>query len=178
MSRLIFLLGGARSGKSRYAVQLAYKYGGENVAFIATAEASDDEMRRKIESHIAERPKKWITIEEPYNLTGAFNKLPEDIKLVIIDCMTLYVSNLMLKGFSKEEITQKLFETLKSIQEFRGDVIIISNEVGLSVVPENDLARSYRDILGTVNQIIASYSNCVYFMIAGLKLKIKGGCDE
>ncbi|HGJ67293.1 TPA: bifunctional adenosylcobinamide kinase/adenosylcobinamide-phosphate guanylyltransferase [bacterium] len=175
---LIFITGGARSGKSTLAVELAKKYNGK-VTFIATAQAGDDEMKKRISLHKQERPQEWTTIEEPIDVASAIDSAV-GYDIIIIDCITLLVSNLLCKNENMDE-TQWIFEKINdlvySAKRFDGTVIIISNEVGMGIVPENKLARDFRDIAGKANQIIAGSADKVYVCFSGIPLLIKGTGD-
>ena len=172
MAKIIFILGGARSGKSSYAIALAKK-GRRKTAFIATCQALDKEMRGRIMLHQKTRPKDWHTFEEAYNVSGLVNKIGVKFEIIIIDCITLLVSNLMLKGLSADAIQKEISSILAALNKSKARVIIVSNEVGLGIVPRNKLARNFRDLAGQVNQIIASKADEVFFMAAGIPLKIK-----
>lgn len=172
MARIIFILGGARSGKSKYAAGLAQK-SGRRVAFIATAEPNDPEMKSRIKLHKKARPKHWTTLEEPKDLTALLSKIGKKFKCVIIDCLTLLVSNLFLEGLTHKSIEKKLAALVKGLKNAQGKVFIVSNEVGLGIVPENKLARGFRDIAGKINQLVAEEADEVYFMISGIPWKIK-----
>ena len=174
MSELILILGGARAGKSTFALRLAAER--KDVSFVATAQALDADMRSRIDVHRSERPQHWTTIEEPRDLGSALRKAP-DSDMVIVDCLTLFVSNWMLA----EPDPQTMNENLKSaINDFLGTVarrtqpvICVSNEVGLGLVPDNELGRAFRDTLGRVNQIIAAAADRVYLVVAGIPMRIK-----
>ena len=170
MSKLLLLLGGARSGKSALAVQLA-STNENSVIFIATAEALDDDMRIRIERHRAERPK-WTTIEEPFNLAKALAECPPTT-LVIIDCLTLWTSNLMLRGDSESVIGSHSTSALAAIAKRSAQTIAISNEVGLGIVPENQMAREYRDVIGRTNQQWARAATTTLFIVAGKAFELK-----
>ena len=176
---IIFITGGARSGKSTLAVELAKKSNGK-VAFIATAQAGDDEMKKRISLHKQERPQDWTTIEEPLDVASAIDSASGH-NIVIIDCMTLLVSNLLCSDENMVEthwIFEKIRELVDSARKFDGTVIIISNEVGMGIVPENKLARYFRDIAGKANQIIANSADQVYVCFSGIPLLIKGTSDK
>ena len=166
---LIVLLGGARSGKSSLAVELATK-SNKSVVFIATAQAHDEDMKNRIARHQAERPG-WKTIETPLDLTTALKDCPAN-SLVIIDCLTLWVSNLMLAGFSEAEIRTANTRTLAAIDKRAGTTIAVSNEVGLGIVPETSIGRDYRDVLGRVNQQWARASSRSMFLVAGRAINL------
>ena len=188
MAKIILILGGARSGKSVFAEEIAKKY--NDVAYIATAEVKDDEMRERIQIHRARRPHTWKTIEAPYNVDKAVSDLTGKVGLVFIDCITLYISNMLLHAEVTNSTNSADIETknLKNRQaqilveidklsqacrESKSDVIIVSNEVGLGIVPDNALSRAFRDIAGNANQILADEADEVYFMVAGIAQRIK-----
>lgn len=204
MAKITFVLGGARSGKSAFAEELAKKY--NDVVYIATAEVKDDEMRERIRAHRARRPFNWKTIESPYHVDRVVADLNGKAGLIFIDCITLYITNLLLyeeslplqtKGHGavssgemtkmmnllaapEENSKQKQVQILAEIsklsrvcRESRSDVIIISNEVGLGIVPDNALSRVFRDIAGFANQTLAEEADEVYFIVAGIAQRIK-----
>ncbi len=175
MSFLIFITGGARSGKSKLALKLAERTGGK-VAFIATAQAGDDEMAERILIHKKSRPKEWTTIEEPIDIPSAISKVA-DHDVAIIDCLTLLLSNLMLEDNGLDEtdgILDEMEDLVKASGSFEGTVIIVSNEVGMGIVPENELARKFRDLAGRANQIMANAADEVYLCVSGIPVKLKG----
>lgn len=176
MGRLIFILGGCRSGKSHYAVKLAKKTA-KKVLFVATAAPLDNEMRRRIKLHQKNRPLTWKTIEEPRDLVLRLKQLPKKYNLIIIDCLTLFISNLLIDGHSDNHIEDKVTLLLRLLKKFDSDSILVSNEVGLGIVPDNPLARRFRDLAGRINQKVADVSDKVYFMISGIPMKIKGDDD-
>lgn len=174
MGRIAFILGGARSGKSQYALNLAGEHKAGRVFFIATASAGDKEMRLRIARHKINRPRGWRTIEEPRSLIGALKRVPKNARIVIIDCLTLLITNLMLDGHSDSFIEKEIKSGFKLLKKIGCDSIVVSNEVGLGIVPENSLARRFRDVAGRVNQSAALMSDEAYFMFAGLSVKMKG----
>ena len=167
---LIVLLGGARSGKSSLAVELATQ-SNKSVVFIATAQAHDEDMKNRIARHQAERPG-WKTIETPLDLTIALKDCPAN-SLVIIDCLTLWVSNLMLAGYSEAKIRTANTRTLAAIDKRAGTTIAVSNEVGLGIVPETSIGRDYRDGLGRINQQWVRASTKSLFLVAGRALELQ-----
>lgn len=175
--KVILLLGGARSGKSSYAQKLAITMGG-NVIFIATGEPLDNEMKNRIDKHKKSRPKKWKTIEAPKNIGQIIKENAENIGTILIDCVTLLVSNLLCSEpdypNAKKRIINEVNELINAMKVTKSNVILVSNEVGLGLVPDNKMGRHYRDLLGKVNQILADNADEIYFMIAGIPLKIKG----
>jgi len=185
--RLILILGGARSGKSAFAEQLAAS-SGQSIAFIATATAGDDEMRARIARHRASRPAHWHTVEEPFDLAGAVQHAAALADILLLDCITLWLSNWLarhgetsdtdmtassplLDAAAMQEI-QNLLATLASLDP-RKTLIVITNEVGLGIVPAYPLGRLYRDTLGLVNQRLAEAAGRVYLLIAGIAVDIK-----
>jgi len=179
MSRqLILILGGARAGKSSYALRLAEereRVYGTNVCFIATAEALDDEMRERIALHRASRPSHWLTLEEPKQLDRALSQA-RDAEVVIVDCLTMFVSNWLLatqdSGACEKEVSRIVESSLAIVAKSRQTIICVSNEVGLGLVPETSLGRTFRDVLGRVNQQVAQAATQIYFLVAGLPLRL------
>lgn len=242
MAKITFVLGGARSGKSAFAEGLAKKY--NDVVYIATAEAKDDEMRERIRIHRARRPFDWKTIESPYHVDKVVSDLNGKAGLVLIDCITLFITNMLLSsetgvsegersstppipaeghGLSpparkgetggraiypsldgggegeggkalpneiiksagcsdiqivnlkqkQEQILARINRLSRVCRELKPDVIVISNEVGLGIVPDNALSREFRDIAGCANQVLADEADEVYFMVAGIAQRIK-----
>lgn len=177
--KLILLLGGARAGKSSYALRLAQdseRDFGTAVCFIATAQGLDDDMAARIERHRSERPAQWRTIEEPYQIDEALLQAG-DAGLVIVDCLTLFVSNWLLRSEDEQQCEQALrqvtAEFLAQAQSRRQTIICVSNEAGLGIVPDTRLGRSFRDLLGRVNQDFAVAADEVYLIVAGLPLQLK-----
>jgi adenosylcobinamide kinase/adenosylcobinamide-phosphate guanylyltransferase len=179
MSRqLILILGGARAGKSSCALRLAEereRVSGTKVCFIATAEALDDEMRERIARHRASRPSHWLTLEEPKRLDLALSQAG-DAEVVIVDCLTMFVSNWLLATQDdlacEEEVARIVENSLAIAAKSRQTIIWVSNEVGLGLVPETSLGRTFRDVLGRVNQQVALAATQIYFLIAGLPLRL------
>jgi len=170
-----FLVGGAKSGKSKIALDIAKKYemyANDPVRFIATAIPGDQEMTAKIERHIKERPATFITIEEPVDIIGVLNQITEGF--VIIDCFTLWVNNLLEAGLSDAEILDQAKEAATICNKKSWSSVLISNEVGAGIVPANNYTRRYRDLLGNVNQVLALYAQNNYFVIAGKLLPLSG----
>lgn len=168
---LTFVTGGARSGKSAYALRLAAG-AGTPVALIATAEARDDEMRARIEAHQRERPASWRTVEEPLDLAGALRSLGRG-EFAIVDCLSLWVSNLLEAAHDAAAIEQRASEAAAVAAGHDGGCVAVSNEVGMGIVPMNALARSYRDIIGRVNAIWAEAADDAFFAVAGRVLRLE-----
>ena len=180
MGQLILILGGACSGKSTYAQQLAQDLGGKAVLFVATAEAGDEEMAQRIVKHRQSRPSTWRTLEAPRQVGEAVRTELRDTTVVVVDCLTLLVSNAILslgmnpdptaaEAAIEEEVEALLQVCRTSVATF----IIVSNEVGLGLVPNTPLGRLYRDLLGQANQTLAAQAHAVYLMVAGLALDVK-----
>jgi adenosylcobinamide kinase/adenosylcobinamide-phosphate guanylyltransferase len=170
-SKLITLvLGGARSGKSSRAQALAEAAGSKR-CYIATAQAFDDEMTLRIAAHQADRSDGWVTLEAPLDLADAVTSAARSCDVVLVDCLTLWLSNLMHHEHDIAEETARLAEALTACPM---PVIVVSNEVGLSIVPENRLARAFRDAQGKLNQDIAAAADIVELVAAGLPLRLKG----
>jgi adenosyl cobinamide kinase/adenosyl cobinamide phosphate guanylyltransferase len=172
--QLTLILGGARSGKSDFAQALAQRRGGRDVLFLATAEGLDDEMRSRIQSHRAERPDGWKTLEAPRHPGLALQTAPSS-RLVLLDCVTLWVSNVLLANASAgaPAMLSELDELLAWYENSSLELMLVSNEVGMSIVPENALARAYRDLLGLVNRKLADRADQVFWLVAGLPVEVK-----
>lgn len=162
---LTVLLGGARSGKSSLAVELGHRHDGP-VVFIATAPPIDSNMQERIEHHRRERPASWITVEEPIELHDALGATDHDA-LVIVDCLTLWVSNLMYAGRSDADVSERASAASALAAARRAPVVVISNEVGLGIHPETPLGRRYRDLLGRVNQLWTATADTSLLLVAG-----------
>lgn len=168
LTNLTLILGGARSGKSRQAEALL-RAEPAPWAYVATGQAFDEEMAERIRHHQARRGEGWITIEEPIDLAGAIGGLRSGMP-VLVDCLTLWLSNLILAGEDIEAATVALEE---AIARHSAPVVLVSNEVGLGIVPENALARRFRDEQGRLNQVMARRARAVLFMVAGLPITVK-----
>ena len=163
------ILGGARSGKSRYAQKLAESLGPRRL-FIATAEALDEEMKERISRHVADRGASWETIEAPLDINDRIRETASDDCVVLIDCLTLWLSNLMHASLDVDARIDELAETLT---ESTTPLILVSNEVGMGIVPESALGREFRDAQGRLNQTVAAACDRVEFIAAGLPLTLK-----
>jgi adenosylcobinamide kinase/adenosylcobinamide-phosphate guanylyltransferase len=164
------VLGGVRSGKSRYAQALASR--AKRVTFVATAQASDSEMQQKIARHQTERPSHWRTVEEPLALDRAIAASAEQADLVLVDCLTIYAAHLLDAG---SDVAGCATERLLGLLKYPPlEVILVSNEVGSGVVPPYPAGREYRDLLGEINQRVAAVAKNVILMVAGLPLVLKG----
>jgi adenosylcobinamide kinase / adenosylcobinamide-phosphate guanylyltransferase len=166
-----FLIGGARSGKSSLAVRLASAFDGPVVVFV-TAEPRDEEMAERIRAHRAARPAAWETVEAPLELLPAVRDVGER-SCVILDCLTLWVSNALEAGDSEDEIDREARALVSTLAERAGSAIVVSNEVGLGIVPANELARTYRDVLGRVNGSFAAAASRSFLVVAGRGLPLE-----
>jgi adenosylcobinamide kinase/adenosylcobinamide-phosphate guanylyltransferase len=166
----VFVLGGARSGKSAFAERLAAESGLQR-HYIATGRAWDEEMTARIAHHRQTRGDDWKTHEEPLDLVGALRQFDAGNNVILVDCLTLWVTNLMMDG---RDMAEEFSALAEHVAEAAARLILVSNEVGLGIVPENRMARDFRDHAGRVHQLIAGKAREVYFVAAGLPLKMKG----
>lgn len=178
---ITFVLGGARSGKSsfaeRYAAKVSKGSGGFEdeplpVVYLATAQALDEEMNTRISVHQAQRPQQWTTIEEPLNLPNVLRELTlwPVPPLILIDCLSLLLSNWMFAGY---EVETEIKTFVAALQEYPAPVVVVSNEVGHGIVPADALTRKYRDLLGWFNQAVAAKAKTVLFVVAGIPLDLR-----
>jgi adenosylcobinamide kinase/adenosylcobinamide-phosphate guanylyltransferase len=169
----VLVLGGARSGKSTYALQRAQEWEGRLV-YLATAEGKDEEMKKRIARHRARRrSRRWETIEEPLEVVWQLKEMDGGIGAVVLDCVTLWVSNALVSN-QAEELENQVAELVEELPLLPFHFLAVSNEVGLGLIPDTPLGREYRDLLGTINQRLAQACKEVVFMTAGLPLKVKG----
>jgi len=170
---MILVTGGARSGKSNFALKLAEKLEGKGL-FLATAEALDEEMGQRIQRHRKQRGNRWNTIEEPIYLGKALRPILGLYNTIVVDCLTLWMSNLLGKYLDHEEkITEVTDDFLACMVEFKGTIIVVSNEVGMGIVPSNRSTRIFRDMAGQLNQKVAQIADEVYLIVSGLPLQLK-----
>ncbi|WP_306907735.1 bifunctional adenosylcobinamide kinase/adenosylcobinamide-phosphate guanylyltransferase [Rhizobium mesoamericanum] len=165
-----FVLGGTRSGKSHFAEQLLVASGLER-HYVATGRAWDDEMRARIAKHKTDRGDRWHTHEEPLDLVGCLRTIDGVGRAILVDCLTLWVTNLMM---GERDMEAEFASLAAYLPTARARLVIVSNEVGLGIVPENRMARQFRDHAGRLHQMIAAEAADVYFIAAGLPLKMKG----
>ncbi len=173
MNHKVLVIGGCRSGKSRHALDLALSIEGDNKVFIATCVPRDDEMHLRVANHQKERGETWKTVEAPLNLAEAILQNAQTGSVVLVDCLTLWISNLMMENEDIQSTDKKIADLIEAIQKAEGPVVLVSNEVGTGIVPENKLARAYRDIVGSVNQAIARTVGRVDMVVAGVSVTIK-----
>lgn len=175
--KLILILGGARSGKTQHAQNLAAQLGGR-VTYVATAEGNDDEMRERIRQHRAARPAQWQTLERPLRVGDVLVEWDADV--VVLDCITLLVSNVLMAAGDaapaaqvEAQVRREIDDLLEAWRGAQFTLIVVSNEVGMGLVPPYPLGRIYRDVLGRANQQLAQAADEVSLMIAGLPLRLK-----
>lgn len=168
---IVLVLGGAASGKSKYAESLC----AAPRAYVATAQAFDDEMHGKISKHQWQRGEGWITIEEPLDLVGALRKAEAQAGTVLLDCLTLWLTNLVM---AEKDVAAALADVLDQLRGMKAKVVIVSNELGLGVVPEHGLTRRFRELHGVMNQSVAEVADSVVLVMAGLPQVLKGQRPE
>lgn len=189
MSKIIYVSGGARSGKSIFAENIC-KNLSDNVSYIATSEAFDEEMKDRVKKHKAQRPKSWDTYEAYKDLDKTILEVCKKSDTALLDCLTVMVNNLIFHGNTDIEtasyeqidilensISDEITKLLKAARSSNINLIIVSNEIGMGIVPENKLSRIYRDIIGRANQKCAAESDEAYFVVSGIALKIKERID-
>lgn len=174
MKDIIFIIGGCRSGKSKYALKMAEELSEDKKVFIATCVPHDDEMKQRIAQHQKERSHSWNTIEEPVQLPEIIAERGKQANVILVDCLTLWITNLWLEANSQKKLEDHVSQLVHVLKEAHCPVVLVSNEVGTGIVPENKLARQFRDSMGWVNQAIAGCSNKVIWMVAGIPVTIKG----
>lgn len=172
MAPVTVVTGGARSGKSRFAESLAMKQG-EPLLYIATAAFGDREMAERIARHQERRGAAWQTIEEPYDLVGVLTGHDGWFKAILVDCVTLWLTNLLLKYESKNTVLEEVRRTALSLAGLKTPLILVSNEVGMGIIPDNPLGRTFCDLSGEANEILAAAADEVYVTFSGLPLKLK-----
>ena len=175
MSKITFVIGGCRSGKSRRALELAETISLDRRLFLATCVPTDAEMQRRVRQHREERGTSWESLEVPRNLARAVTGEGHRAGVLLIDCLTLWVSNLMAAENNDDAIERYTTELVASLEGCPCPVILVSNETGTGIVPENAIARRFRDLVGMVNQRIAAAAGRVVWMVAGIPVEIKKG---
>ena len=171
MAPSLLIVGGARSGKSRFAVERLSP--DAHVVFVATAEARDESMAKRIARHRAERPVRWSTVEEPFELAATLRSLDGTCDGILVDCLTLWVSNLLLRGDRDDAIREQAEALAGLLGQRRSSITLVTNEVGEGVHPETAMGLRFRDLLGGVNQRVAAACDTVVLMVAGIPLTVK-----
>jgi len=170
-SKLIFVLGGARSGKSSFALKQGNTQSPR--AFVATAEALDSEMAARIQKHKRSRGQGWMTFEIPTQLAEWFTSDGENFSSVVVDCLTLWLNNLLQQQVRSRQVPSYVRKLIQAIRGCPGQVVLVSNELGLGLVPGDAVSRDFRDVAGRMNQVIAAEADEVYFLVSGLPLRLK-----
>lgn len=173
MSNTILVTGGCRSGKSRHALELAGEIQGDNRIFIATLTPHDDEMKDRVRRHQSERSDAWQTIEEPLALPEVLAQKGPQADVILVDCLTLWVNNLLVDSEDAAWLEYRFKDLAAALHQAPCPVVLVTNEVGSGIVPENRLARLFRDQAGFCNQVVAHACNRVVWMVAGLPVKVK-----
>jgi len=172
VNKVTLIVGGGRSGKSTQALHLAQSHAGKKV-FIATAEAFDDEMRLRISKHQSERGDNFQTVEEPLDPARALAELPKDTEVAVVDCLTVWLGNLMhMHGVSGDY--PEVNRLLQALKVPSCEIILVTNEVGMGIIPDNEMSRTFRDLAGRLNQNIAAVADRVLLMVCGLPVVVKG----
>jgi len=177
VSDIALILGGCRSGKSRHALELAEDSGVKDKVFVATCQAHDPEMQDRIAAHQRERGAResgWATVEEPLDISGILQRKSGPSTVLVVDCLTLWVSNLFMQNREEGWVWTQLEELDAALCSARGRILVVSNEVGQGIVPDNAMARMFRDMVGWVNQRVAARADAVIWMVAGLPVQVKG----
>jgi adenosylcobinamide kinase/adenosylcobinamide-phosphate guanylyltransferase len=173
VKEIVFVIGGCRSGKSRHALETADGIAGNKKIFIATCVPQDAEMKQRVDRHQKERGQDWQTVEAPVHLPQAIIEYSRQADVLLVDCLTLWISNLLMETEDDELIYERISNLIQSLASASCPVILVSNEVGAGIVPENKLARRFRDLVGTANQAVAARADRVAWMVAGIPVTIK-----
>ena len=171
MNRVTYICGGCRSGKSSFALQLMQTF--ERKAFIATAQSLDEEMHQRIQRHQQERGQAFSTVEEPLDPARALSRLPGDTQAAVLDCLTVWLGNLMHQELVQEDTCPQLENFFALLAAPPCHVFVVSNELGMGLVPGDSLSRRYRDMMGRINQRTASLAHEAYFVVSGMPLRLK-----
>jgi len=174
LSDITLVIGGCRSGKSEHALSLAERLSATQRVFVATCIPHDAEMRDRVTRHQRERSRSWTTVEAPLDLAGAVARHARPGAVLLIDCLTLWVSNLLGTSEDPDLLRGRAAELVNALSQSRGPVVLVTNEVGAGIVPENRLARLFRDVVGWTNQAVAGCADRVVWTVAGIPLTIKG----
>ncbi len=169
----MLVLGGAKSGKSRFAIDVCNALNRKRI-FLATAQAMDQEMAERIIRHQTERGSEWLTVEQPFSVASTIRKMDKQDTVILVDCLTLWLNNLFMKyGEDREEVNRNIEDLVRQLSDVHGAVVVVSNEVGMGIVPEDPLSRRYRDAAGLLNQRVAGVACRVVAVLAGQPLVLK-----
>ena len=174
MGSFTFVTGGCRSGKSSHAQKLAESLAADNRLYVATLQPMDTEMERRVTDHQSQRDDSWYTIEEPYDIIRVLEEEQDKAGVILVDCITLWVTNLFMAEQSEEEILAFVDDFAEAAAASKVPVVTVSNEVGMGIVPDNTLSRQFRDIQGAANQRIAARAHKVVFTVSGIPMTVKG----
>jgi adenosylcobinamide kinase/adenosylcobinamide-phosphate guanylyltransferase len=174
VNKIIFIIGGCRSGKSNHALQTAEKMPGHRKIYIATCAPQDDEMKQRVAKHQKERSQSWVTVEAPLHLPEAILENSPNADVMLVDCLTLWVSNILMETDDEKQLEKMIAQFTGTLEKATTPIVLVSNEIGAGIVPENKLARQYRDIIGLVNQAVAKTASKVIWMVAGIPVTVKG----
>jgi len=173
MKKKILITGGCRSGKSRFALDYADQYFSKKL-YLATCEVLDEEMAERVENHKKIRGPEWQTVEEPIEIADKIRQYGDKVEVILLDCMTLWLSNLLMKGRIDSTVMNEIDTLIESIIHSQTSLIIVSNEVGMGIVPADPLSRRFRDLSGMANQKIAEVVDTAIFMVSGIPIFLKG----
>jgi adenosylcobinamide kinase/adenosylcobinamide-phosphate guanylyltransferase len=173
VKKAIFIIGGARSGKSRFALDYANRHFFKKL-YLATCEVVDEEMAARVENHKRLRGPGWLTVEEPVEIVEKIKQEGEGVEVILLDCITLWLSNLLIKWNDDSRIMEESDRLINTIQQRKTSFILVSNEVGMGIVPPEPLGRRFRDLSGIVSQRIAEVAETVIFMVSGIPIFLKG----
>jgi adenosylcobinamide kinase/adenosylcobinamide-phosphate guanylyltransferase len=171
--KVIFITGGCRSGKSRYALDYANHHFSKKL-YLATCEVLDQEMAQRVENHKKMRGPEWQTVEEPLEVVEKVRRYGDEAEVVLLDCITLWLSNLLLKWDDDSKVTGEVDRLIETLKKSQTSFLIVSNEVGMGIVPADPLSRRFRDLSGTANQRIAEVADTLILMVSGLPIFLKG----
>ncbi len=171
--RMILITGGCRSGKSRFALDYANRHFSKKL-YLATAEVLDEEMARRVEDHKNARGPEWQTVEEPIEIVDGISDYGPKVEVILLDCLTLWLSNLLLRWDDESRIMEEVDKLRKAIKESSTTLIVVTNEVGMGIVPADPLGRRFRDLSGMANQRMAEAADTVIFMVSGIPMFLKG----
>ncbi|MCJ7749017.1 MAG: bifunctional adenosylcobinamide kinase/adenosylcobinamide-phosphate guanylyltransferase [Desulfobacterales bacterium] len=173
MKKKILITGGCRSGKSRYALDYANRHFSKKL-YLATCEVLDQEMAQRVENHKKMRGPEWQTVEEPIEIVDIIGQYEDGVEVILLDCITLWLSNLLIKGDTDLKIIDEINRFVEMIKQTSTSLIMVSNEVGMGIVPADPLSRRFRDLSGTANQRIAEVADTLILMVSGLPIFLKG----
>lgn len=174
MSKIIFVIGGCKSGKSSFAQKLCLDTYAKKRIYVATGVITDEEMERRVKRHKEERKGLFESVECPYELVNQLREMQDKDIVILVDCLTMWINNLLFKGLSFEQIEAEIDKFIDVITNGEGTVVLVSNEVGLGIVPIDKISRKFRDLVGILHQKVASKAHQVYFMVCGIPSLIKG----